>query len=105
MNNSLFQPSLMEFFISKQWINKFNTFAEPGPICNDDFLCKHGGKVDNILYVMLDRHTAMSCHSVSVVMFCLIGVPPHKINHVDDLVISFNQSLWEFLYQRYRAFK
>ncbi|XP_061184223.1 ubiquitin carboxyl-terminal hydrolase 20-like [Saccostrea echinata] len=65
------EPSLMEFFISKQWINKFNTFAEPGPICNDDFLCKHG------------------------------GVPPHKINHVDDLVISFNQALWEFLYQRF----
>ncbi|XP_048773009.1 ubiquitin carboxyl-terminal hydrolase 20-like isoform X2 [Ostrea edulis] len=65
------EPSLMEFFISKQWINKFNTFAEPGPICNDDFLCQHG------------------------------GVPPHKINHVDDLVISFNQALWEFLYQRF----
>lgn len=65
------EPSLMEFFISKQWINKFNTFAEPGPICNDDFLCKHG------------------------------GVPPHKINHVDDLVISFNQALWEFLHQRF----
>uniref|UniRef100_A0A8W8LFE3 Ubiquitin carboxyl-terminal hydrolase n=1 Tax=Magallana gigas TaxID=29159 RepID=A0A8W8LFE3_MAGGI len=65
------EPSLMEFFISKQWINKFNTFAEPGPISNDDFLCKHG------------------------------GVPPHKINHVDDLVIAFNQSLWEFLHQRF----
>lgn len=41
----LLQPSLMEFFISKQWINKFNTFAEPGPISNDDFLCKHGGNL------------------------------------------------------------
>lgn len=39
----LLQPSLMQFFISKQWINRFNTFAEPGPITNDDFLCPHGG--------------------------------------------------------------
>lgn len=44
-SSSLLQPSLMEFFISKQWINKFNTFAEPGPISNDDFLCKHGGNL------------------------------------------------------------
>ena len=34
----------MQFFISKQWINRFNTFAEPGPISNYDFLCRHGGK-------------------------------------------------------------
>jgi len=43
----LLQPSLMQFFISKQWINRFNTFAEPGPITNDDFLCPHGGKEHN----------------------------------------------------------
>ena len=34
----------MNFYVSKQWINKFNTFSEPGPISNNDFLCKHGGK-------------------------------------------------------------
>ncbi|UYV84077.1 USP20, partial [Cordylochernes scorpioides] len=33
---------LLHFYISKQWINKFNYFAEPGPITNYDFLCAHG---------------------------------------------------------------
>ena len=33
----------MTFYISKQWLNKFRTFAEPGPIDNSDFLCLHGG--------------------------------------------------------------
>ena len=40
----LLQTSMMNFYISKQWINRFNTFAEPGPITNYDFLCRHGGK-------------------------------------------------------------
>lgn len=39
------ESSLMSFYISKQWINKFNTFAECGPITNYDFLCAHGGKL------------------------------------------------------------
>lgn len=38
------ERSLMSFFVSQQWIIKFNTFAEPGPITNHDFLCQHGGK-------------------------------------------------------------
>lgn len=37
------EPSLMQFYISKQWVNKFNNFSEPGPIDNYDFLCPHGG--------------------------------------------------------------
>ncbi|KAK9883999.1 hypothetical protein WA026_004934 [Henosepilachna vigintioctopunctata] len=28
-------------YVSKQWINRFNTCAEPGPIDNSDFLCQH----------------------------------------------------------------
>jgi len=42
------EKSLMSFYVSRQWITKFNTFAEPGPITNYDFLCEHGGKL-NIL--------------------------------------------------------
>lgn len=38
------EPSLLQFYISRQWLNKFKTFAEPGPISNNDFLCIHGGK-------------------------------------------------------------
>ncbi|XP_076455009.1 ubiquitin carboxyl-terminal hydrolase 20-like [Babylonia areolata] len=65
------EPSLMQFYVSKQWINRFNTFAEPGPISNRDFLCKHG------------------------------GVPPHKVNHVEQLVEPLGQSVWELLYSRF----
>lgn len=37
------EPSLLQFYISREWLNKFNTFAEPGPISNHIFLCQHGG--------------------------------------------------------------
>uniref|UniRef100_H3A8S0 Ubiquitin carboxyl-terminal hydrolase n=1 Tax=Latimeria chalumnae TaxID=7897 RepID=H3A8S0_LATCH len=38
------EPSLLHFYISREWLNKFNTFAEPGPISNHTFLCLHGGE-------------------------------------------------------------
>lgn len=40
---NLKEPSLLQFYISREWLNKFNTFAEPGPISNHTFLCQHGG--------------------------------------------------------------
>ncbi|XP_025112391.1 ubiquitin carboxyl-terminal hydrolase 20-like isoform X3 [Pomacea canaliculata] len=65
------EPSLLQFYVSKQWINRFNTFAEPGPITNTDFLCKHG------------------------------GVPPNKVSHVEELVEPLEQSVWELLYKKF----
>ncbi|XP_070532526.1 ubiquitin carboxyl-terminal hydrolase 20-like [Ptychodera flava] len=65
------EPSLLQFFVSKQWLNKFNTFAEPGPITNSDFLCMHG------------------------------GVPPSKAKYVDELVTPLPQPVWEYLYNRF----
>lgn len=41
---SMKEHSLLQFYISREWLNKFNTFAEPGPITNHTFLCSHGGK-------------------------------------------------------------
>ena len=38
------QFELMQYFISKQWLNRFLTFADPGPITNTDFLCQHNSK-------------------------------------------------------------
>lgn len=38
------EPSLLQFYISREWLNKFNTFTEPGPIANHTFLCTHGGQ-------------------------------------------------------------
>jgi len=43
------EGSLMSFYVSRQWISKFNTFAEPGPISNNDFLCLHGGKLSCLI--------------------------------------------------------
>ncbi|CAL4076407.1 unnamed protein product [Meganyctiphanes norvegica] len=68
MQVSAHEPSLMQFYVSKQWINKFNTFAEPGPIDNSDFLCPHG------------------------------GVQPQKAMYVGDLVMLLNQGVWEYLH-------
>lgn len=65
------EPSLLRFCVSREWLNKFNTFAEPGPISNHAFLCAHG------------------------------GVPPHKYHYIDDLVVSLPQNVWEHLYSRF----
>ncbi|XP_054836038.1 ubiquitin carboxyl-terminal hydrolase 33 isoform X2 [Eublepharis macularius] len=68
---NVMEPSLLQFYISRQWLNKFRTFAEPGPISNNDFLCIHG------------------------------GVPPHKAASIEDLVIMLPQNIWDNLYSRY----
>lgn len=65
------EPSLLQFYISREWLNKFNTFAEPGPISNHTFLCQHG------------------------------GIPPHKYNFIDDLVVIVPQNVWEYLYNSF----
>uniref|UniRef100_A0A9J7XEC9 Ubiquitin carboxyl-terminal hydrolase n=1 Tax=Cyprinus carpio carpio TaxID=630221 RepID=A0A9J7XEC9_CYPCA len=68
---NMMEPSLLQFYISRQWLNKFKTFAEPGPISNHDFLCPHG------------------------------GIPPNKASFVDDLVMMLPQNVWDHLYSRY----
>ncbi|KAB1280429.1 Ubiquitin carboxyl-terminal hydrolase 20 [Camelus dromedarius] len=64
------EPSLLRFYVSREWLNKFNTFAEPGPITNHTFLCAHG------------------------------GIPPNKYHYIDDLVVILPQNVWEHLYNR-----
>ncbi|XP_023663678.1 ubiquitin carboxyl-terminal hydrolase 20 isoform X2 [Paramormyrops kingsleyae] len=68
---SMKEPSLLQFYISREWLNKFNTFAEPGPITNHTFLCQHG------------------------------GIPPNKYHYIDDLVVILPQNVWEYLYNRF----
>ncbi|XP_005004012.1 ubiquitin carboxyl-terminal hydrolase 20 isoform X2 [Cavia porcellus] len=65
------EPSLLRFYVSREWLNKFNTFAEPGPITNHSFLCAHG------------------------------GIPPNKYHYIDDLVVILPQPVWEHLYSRF----
>uniref|UniRef100_A0A674DAL2 Ubiquitin carboxyl-terminal hydrolase n=1 Tax=Salmo trutta TaxID=8032 RepID=A0A674DAL2_SALTR len=51
------EPSLLQFYVSRQWLNKFKTFAEPGPISNDNFLCSHGGvAIAQSLWIGLFRY-------------------------------------------------
>ncbi|KAG1695552.1 Ubiquitin carboxyl-terminal hydrolase 20 [Nymphon striatum] len=71
MKRSNREPGLLQFYISKQWVNKFNTFSDPGPITNTDFLCKHG------------------------------GVHPIKANVVENLCTVLSQSVWEYLFETF----
>ncbi|KAM3851167.1 LOW QUALITY PROTEIN: ubiquitin carboxyl-terminal hydrolase 20-like [Vipera latastei] len=67
------EPGLLQFYISREWLNKFNTFTEPGPISNHTFLCSHG------------------------------GIPPIKYHYIDHLVVILPQNVWEYLYNRFRG--
>ncbi|CAB1318836.1 unnamed protein product [Coregonus sp. 'balchen'] len=57
--------------VHETWLNKFNTFTEPGPISNHTFLCQHG------------------------------GIPPNKYHYIDDLVVILPQNVWEYLYNSF----
>ena len=65
------EPSLVQFWVSRQWMNKFETFAEPGAIDNSDFLCHHG------------------------------GVLPTKTDYVYELCVALPQSLWDHLHSTF----
>lgn len=65
------QTSGIRFFVSRQWLNKFKTFAEPGPIDNWTFLCPHG------------------------------ELSPRKATIKESLVVSLPQSLWDFLFEKF----
>ena len=85
------KPCLMNFYVSKQWLNKLEHFAEPGrhtewfvghmhnsnvvffagPIDNSDFLCHHG------------------------------GVHPLKSGYVNELVASLPQQAWNELHSQF----
>ncbi|XP_059607737.1 ubiquitin carboxyl-terminal hydrolase 20 [Phlebotomus argentipes] len=71
VNTSPPQASDIRFFVSKQWLNRFNTFAEPGPIDNWALLCPHG------------------------------GLPPGKVALVSKLVVPLPQPLWDFFYEKF----
>ncbi|KAF9423351.1 hypothetical protein HW555_001160 [Spodoptera exigua] len=71
LESTSIEPNDIKFYISKQWINKFNTWAEPGPIDNSDFVCGHG------------------------------GVRPERAPHLHHLAALIPQPLWEFLYMHF----
>ncbi|XP_058447115.1 ubiquitin carboxyl-terminal hydrolase 20 [Malaya genurostris] len=61
----------IRFYISRNWLHRFNTFAEPGPIDNWTLLCPHG------------------------------AFPPSKAPYFSKLVVPIPQALWDFLYQKF----
>lgn len=63
---SFLQTSLMKFYISREWIHRFNTFAEPGSITNFDFLCPHGCNFGQIFYFNLNLYVIRFCRDISV---------------------------------------
>lgn len=62
---------LIKFYISRKWISKFNSFAEPGPINNYDFLCRHG------------------------------FLKPKCSNIISDLVIELPTVLWGYFHSKF----
>lgn len=58
-------------YVSKQWICRFNTCAEPGPIDNSDFLCHHG------------------------------SLNPERANVVEQLTVVVPKSIFDYLYKKY----
>lgn len=65
------QTSGIRFYVSRQWLNRFKTFAEPGPIDNWTLLCPHG------------------------------GLSPRKARMANQLVVPLPQALWDFLFERF----
>lgn len=68
MDTALIQQNDVRYYISKQWINKFNTWAEPGPIDNVDMVCSHG------------------------------NIRPDRANFINALSVCVPQELWDYLY-------
>ncbi|GBP47034.1 Ubiquitin carboxyl-terminal hydrolase 20 [Eumeta japonica] len=71
LESATYEPNDIKFFISKQWLNKFNTWAEPGPIDNSDFVCAHG------------------------------AVRPDRAPHLHELAQRVPQHYWDFMYANF----
>lgn len=90
------EPSLLRFYVSREWLNKFNTFAEPGPITNHTFLCSHGGKgAFSVVGVWASELSPQPFPAPPSA-----GIPPNKYHYIDDLVVILPQNVWEHLYNR-----
>lgn len=93
------ETSLLRFYVSREWLNKFNTFAEPGPITNYTFLCSHGGEGAFSVARVWGGVGRPSPH-LSLPAPSSAGIPPNKYHYIDDLVVILPQDVWEYLYNR-----
>jgi ubiquitin carboxyl-terminal hydrolase 20/33 len=44
ISSTLNETNSSAYYISAEWLYRFRTFSEPGPITNTDFLCEHFGQ-------------------------------------------------------------
>ncbi|XP_067629815.1 ubiquitin carboxyl-terminal hydrolase 20 [Eurosta solidaginis] len=58
----------IRFYVAREWLSRFSTFAEPGPINNWTILCSHGGLLES------------------------------KMALLDQIAVPISQPLWDFLY-------
>ncbi|VDK85593.1 unnamed protein product [Litomosoides sigmodontis] len=58
-------------YISREWLHRFSTFSNPGPITNYDFLCQHS------------------------------QILPRRAACVTDYYVTISSSLWDFLYEKF----
>ncbi|RZF42084.1 hypothetical protein LSTR_LSTR006677 [Laodelphax striatellus] len=65
------EPLGSVYAVSKQWITRFNTFAEPGPIDNTDFLCPHA------------------------------RIAPGREEDLHHFTTSLPAPVWDYLYEKY----
>jgi hypothetical protein len=61
---------LVQYYVSKAWLVRFYSMAEPGPIDNSSVLCRHG------------------------------GVLPHRTEAPERLCQALPLSAWKLLHQR-----
>uniref|UniRef100_A0A1A9WNC7 ubiquitinyl hydrolase 1 n=1 Tax=Glossina brevipalpis TaxID=37001 RepID=A0A1A9WNC7_9MUSC len=61
----------LRFYISREWLARFNTFSEPGPISNWTILCPHG------------------------------GVLPSKTDIMSKLAVPLSQQLWDLFQSKF----
>ncbi|KAL3990966.1 Ubiquitin carboxyl-terminal hydrolase family protein [Acanthocheilonema viteae] len=58
-------------YISREWLHRFSTFSNPGPITNFDFLCQHS------------------------------QILPRRAACLTDYYATISSSLWDFLYEKF----
>ncbi|CAK8674247.1 unnamed protein product [Clavelina lepadiformis] len=90
LQRSADRPALMRFYVSLQWMVKFQTFAEPGPINNDYFVCPHGDVKPDLFADIGDRVCCVT-EQVWHVMHERFGGGP-SVSHLQPCVTCIQES-------------
>ncbi|KAH8400876.1 hypothetical protein KR009_001608 [Drosophila setifemur] len=61
----------IKFYVTREWLSRLATFAEPGPINNQEMLCPHG------------------------------GIQHSKAAMISQIAVPISQPLWDYLYRTF----